>query len=152
MTESKAMLLGCAGETLTDDRALSHLPMAMTARVVYTAIDSDRPATTSAKVIEEIIRGEIGFDGLLISDDTSMKALSGDYPEKAAAILAAGCDIVLHCNGVMEQMTGIASRPTTLDGRALERAEHALRYVKAADGMQEAAFRTEFANYFEAVA
>ena len=78
------------------------------------AIDPDNPATTSGKVIAEIIRGEIGFDGLLMSDDISMKALSGDFPSKAAAILAAGCDIVLHCNGVMEEMAGIASRT---DGR-----------------------------------
>ena len=87
-------------------KALNHLPMAMTAHVVYSAIDPNNPATTSGKVIEEIIRGEIGFDGLLMSDDTSMKALSGDFPSKAAAILAAGCDIVLHCNGVMEEMRG----------------------------------------------
>ena len=78
----------------------------MTAHVVYTAIDPPRPATTSGKWCDEIIRGEIGFDGLLISDDTSMKALSGDFPTKPAAILAAGCDIVLHCNGVMEEMRG----------------------------------------------
>ena len=82
-------------------KALADLPMAMTAHVVYNAIDPKNPATTSGKVIDEIIRGEIGFDGLLMSDDTSMKALSGDFPDKAAAILAAGCDIVLHCNGVM---------------------------------------------------
>ena len=84
--------------------------MAMTAHVVYSAIDPNNPATTSGKVIDEIIRREIGFDGLLISDDTSMKALSGDFPTKAASILAAGCDLVLHCNGVFEEMAGIASR------------------------------------------
>src|SRR5262249_26416454 len=91
-------------------RALADLPMAMTAHVVYTAIDPARPATTSPTVVREIIRGEIGFDGLLISDDTSMKALSGDFPDKAAAILAAGVDIVLHCNGMMEEMRGIVSK------------------------------------------
>jgi beta-N-acetylhexosaminidase len=133
-------------------KALSHLPAAMTAHVVYTAIDPDHPATTSAKVIRDIVRGEIGFDGLLISDDTSMKALSGDFSEKAAAILAAGCDLVLHCNGVMEEMAGIASRAAVLAGKALERAERALRYVRSGDGTQEAAVRAEFANYFEAVA
>lgn len=132
--------------------ALSHLPAAMTAHIVFTAIDPQHPATTSAKVIGEIVRGEIGFDGLLISDDTSMKALSGDFSEKAAAILAAGCDLVLHCNGVMEEMVGIASRTTALTGRSLERAERALGYISAGDETQEMAFRTEFANYFEAVA
>lgn len=133
-------------------KALSNLPAAMTAHVVYSAIDPDRPATTSAKVIRDVVRGEIGFDGLLISDDTSMKALSGDFSEKAAAILAAGCDLVLHCNGVMEEMTGIASRTTALAGKSLERAERALGYVRSGDGLQEAAIRAEFANYFEAVA
>lgn len=133
-------------------KALKHLPMAMTAHVVYEAVDPSGPATTSAKVISEIIRGEIGFDGLLISDDTSMKALSGDFPSKAAAILAAGCDIVLHCNGVMEEMAGIASRTTLLSGKALERAERALSYVGNRDGAAETAVRAEFARYFEAVA
>lgn len=132
--------------------ALKHLPMAMTAHVVYTAIDQDRPATTSRKVIQDIIRGEIGFDGLLMSDDTSMKALSGDFPSKAEAILAAGCDIVLHCNGVMEEMQGIASRTTVLAGKSLERAERALAAVKDQDAAEEAAIRAEFASYFEAVA
>src|SRR5918995_3111953 len=97
-------------------RELNHLPMAMTAHVVYAAVDPDNPATTSGRVVDEIIRGEIGFDGLLISDDTSMKALSGDFPSKAAAILAAGVDIVLHCNGVMEEMRGIVSKTTPLEG------------------------------------
>lgn len=132
--------------------ALSHLPAAMTAHIVFTAVDPQRPATTSAKVIEEIVRGEIGFEGLLISDDTSMKALSGDFSEKAAAILAAGCDLVLHCNGVMEEMAGIASRTAVLGGRSLERAERALGYIGMGDETQETALRTEFANYFEAVA
>jgi beta-N-acetylhexosaminidase len=133
-------------------RALSHLPAAMTAHIVFPAVDPERPATTSARVIREIIRGEIGFDGLLISDDTSMKALSGDFSEKAAAILAAGCDLVLHCNGVMEEMAGIASRTAPLTGRSLERAERALGYIRTGDEAQEIAFRAEFANYFEAVA
>jgi beta-N-acetylhexosaminidase len=133
-------------------KALSHLPIAMTAHVVYSAIDPDGPATTSAKVIREIVRGEIGFDGLLVSDDTSMKALSGDFPSKAASILAAGCDLVLHCNGVMEEMTGIASRTTALAGKSLERAHRALSYIRERDAADEAQIRAEFANYFEAVA
>ena len=99
-----------------------------------------------------MVRGEIGFDGLLMSDDTSMKALSGDFPQKAAAILAAGCDIVLHCNGVMEEMAGIASRTTPLQGRSLDRADAALARIGAGDGDREAALRDEFSTYFEAVA
>jgi beta-N-acetylhexosaminidase len=133
-------------------KALSDLPAAMTAHVVYSAIDPNNPATTSGKVIEEVIRGEIGFDGLLMSDDTSMKALSGDFPTKAASILAAGCDLVLHCNGVMEEMVGIASRTTILTGKSLERAERALAAIGAGDLNNEAETRAEFAGYFEAVA
>nr|WIE89062.1 beta-N-acetylhexosaminidase [Mesorhizobium sp. WSM4875] len=133
-------------------KALKHLPMAMTAHVVYSAIDPDNPATTSAKVVNEVIRGEIGFDGLLMSDDTSMKALSGDFPTKAAAILAAGCDLVLHCNGVFEEMSGIASRTTVLEGKSLARAERALAYIKDRDVADESTIRAEFATYFDAVA
>lgn len=133
-------------------KALKDLPMAMTAHVVYRAIDPSNPATTSAKVVEEIIRGEIGFDGLLMSDDTSMKALSGDFPQKAAAILAAGCDMVLHCNGVMEEMKGIVSRVKPLAGLSLERANRALSAIAMRDVEQEQLVRAEFANYFEAVA
>lgn len=133
-------------------RELNHLPMAMTAHVVYGAIDPNNPATTSGKVIDKIIRREIGFDGLLMSDDTSMKALSGDFPTKAASILAAGCDLVLHCNGVFEEMAGIASRTTGLEGTSLERAKRALTYIKNRDTVEEAEIRAEFATYFDAVA
>ncbi|RVD39841.1 beta-N-acetylhexosaminidase [Mesorhizobium sp. M4A.F.Ca.ET.020.02.1.1] len=133
-------------------KALNDLPMAMTAHVVYSAVDPENPATTSAKVVNDIIRGEIGFDGLLMSDDTSMKALSGDFPTKAAAILAAGCDLVLHCNGVFEEMSGIASRTTALAGKSLERAERALSYIKDRDLANETEIRAEFATYFDAVA
>ncbi|MDW6023968.1 beta-N-acetylhexosaminidase [Mesorhizobium sp. BAC0120] len=133
-------------------KGLRDLPMAMTAHVVYSAIDPTAPATTSHKVVSEVVRGEIGFDGLLISDDTSMKALSGDFPDKAAAILAAGCDIVLHCNGVMEEMRGIVSRTVPLVGKSLERANRALTYVTGRDAAVEADIRNEFASYFEAVA
>ncbi|BCM20108.1 beta-hexosaminidase [Mesorhizobium sp. J8] len=133
-------------------KALNELPMAMTAHVVYSAVDPDNPATTSAKVVNQVIRGEIGFDGLLMSDDTSMKALSGDFPTKAASILAAGCDLVLHCNGVFEEMSGIASRTTALSGKSLQRAERALTYINDRDVADEMAIRAEFATYFEAVA
>ncbi|TPI15801.1 beta-N-acetylhexosaminidase [Mesorhizobium sp. B4-1-3] len=133
-------------------KALNGLPMAMTAHVVYSAVDPDNPATTSAKVVNQVIRGEIGFDGLLMSDDTSMKALSGDFPTKAASILAAGCDLVLHCNGVFEEMSGIASRTTALSGKSLQRAGRALTYIKERDVADETAIRAEFATYFEAVA
>lgn len=134
-------------------KALNHLPIGMTAHVVYAAVDPSGPATTSEKVVRDIIRGEIGFDGLLVSDDTSMKALSGDFPSKAAAILAAGVDIVLHCNGVMEEMAGIASRTAPLAGKSLERADKALAAASGRrDATGEVEARAEFARYFEAVA
>ncbi|MET1027268.1 MAG: beta-N-acetylhexosaminidase, partial [Dongiaceae bacterium] len=90
-------------------RALNDLPWGMTAHVVYEAIDADLPATLSAKVIAEVIRGEIGFDGLLLTDDLSMKALRGNLSDLAGASLAAGCDIVLHCNGDMKEMRLVAA-------------------------------------------
>jgi beta-N-acetylhexosaminidase len=133
-------------------KALADLPMAMTAHVVYAAIDPKAPATTSPIVVSEIVRGEVGFDGLLISDDTSMKALSGDFPDKAAAILAAGVDIVLHCNGVMAEMRGIVSKSVPLKGKSLQRAERALGFLKGRDAAVEAEIRREFATHFDAVA
>jgi len=133
-------------------KALSGLPMAMTAHVVYTAIDPDNPSTTSARVISEIIRGEIGFDGLLMSDDVSMHALSGDFGARAQAILAAGCDLVLHCNGVMDEMRTIAQRTPDLKGKGLARAAKALAACPTGDGADEVTVRAEFERFFEATA
>ncbi|MEQ8448331.1 MAG: beta-N-acetylhexosaminidase [Nitratireductor sp.] len=124
--------------------ALADLPMAMTAHIVYQQIDPDNPATTSPRMIGDIIRGEIGFDGLLMSDDVSMKALSGDFSQKARAILAAGCDVVLHCNGVMDEMTAVASATPALAGRALERARRALDLRARAAAEDEKRVRAEF--------
>jgi len=96
------------GELETADyppfQALADMPWAMTAHVIYTALDADNPATTSATVISEIIRGLIGFDGVLVSDDIGMKALSGPFDERASSSLAAGCDLALHCSGDMTEM------------------------------------------------
>jgi beta-N-acetylhexosaminidase len=92
---------------------------AMTAHVVYRAVDPDRPATQSSRVIAEVIRGEIGFNGLLMSDDLSMQALSGDFEDRTARSLAAGCDVVLHCNGSMPEMTAIARAARPLGERGL---------------------------------
>jgi beta-N-acetylhexosaminidase len=107
-------------------RSLDTCPMAMTAHVVYDSIDPQRPCTISPKVIRDVIRGEIGFDGLLMSDDLSMKALDGPLAARAKAALFAGCDVVLHCNGDMKEMKDVALEARTLDGAALKRAEHAL--------------------------
>lgn len=125
-------------------RALSHLPIAMTAHVVYSAIDPQNPATTSRRVIKETIRGEIGFDGLLMSDDVSMKALSGDYSARTAAILAAGCDLVLHCNGDMDEMRAVAKETPALSGKALQRAARAMSMRRLADAIDVEAAREEF--------
>lgn len=92
----------------------------MTAHVVYGAIDPDLPATTSRTVIEDIIRGEIGFDGLLMSDDLGMKALAGPFDERAARSLAAGCDVVLHCDGNMDDMEAVARGASPLGARGLK--------------------------------
>jgi len=110
--------------------ALADAPMAMTAHVVYTALDRTAPATLSKKVISAIIRKQIGFRGLLMTDDLSMKALAGSYGEKTRRALEAGCDIVLHCNGQMEQMEEVAAAAGTLKGKALSRAKAALKAAR----------------------
>lgn len=102
-------------------RSLNDAPWAMTAHVVYKAIDPHAPATTSAKVIAEIIRGWIGFDGVLVSDDLSMKALGGTFEERTLGALDAGCDLILHCNGEMAEMEAIARSLRPLADRAAER-------------------------------
>jgi len=113
-------------------RALRDMPLAMTAHVVYTAIDPDNCATVSPTVINEVIRGDIGFDGLLMSDDLSMKALKGSFSERTERALVAGCDLVLHCNGDMDEMTAIAGVTPTLSGAASVRAAAALARLKPA--------------------
>lgn len=90
-------------------QALSAAPWAMTAHVVYTAFDADAPATLSQRVIQDVIRGEIGYQGFLVSDDMNMKALQGDPGKIAADIVAAGCDAILHCNGRLEEMQAMAA-------------------------------------------
>jgi beta-N-acetylhexosaminidase len=133
-------------------RALRDLGMAMSAHVVYTAIDPEEPATTSSKVVAEIIRGEIGFDGLLMSDDVSMNALRGDHAARTKRIFAAGCDVVLHCSGTMADMQAVAANTPALGGTPLERAMRALAPLGGDDGAEESTARAEFFNHLEAVA
>jgi beta-N-acetylhexosaminidase len=102
-------------------RALSDLPAAMTAHVVFSAIDADRAASISPRVTEEIIRGSIGVDGLLMSDDLNMKALSGSVAERAAAVIAAGSDLALLCSGNLSETESVAGAVPALDGAALAR-------------------------------
>lgn len=117
------------GRDFAPFRALSDMPMAMTAHVIYSAIDAEQSATTSEAVFEKVIRGAIGFDGLVMCDDLSMKALSGSFEERAAMSLAAGCDVVLHCNGDMGEMRAVVEGAGELAGRAAERARAALSRI-----------------------
>ncbi len=110
--------------------AFADAPMAMTAHVIYTAIDKNAPATLSKKVIKSVIRESIGFRGLLMTDDLSMKALSGTFAEKCQAALAAGCDMLLHCNGVLPEMREVADAAGELKGKALRRARAALKSAR----------------------
>ncbi len=112
-------------------RSLDQCPIAMTAHVVYESIDPQRPATTSPKVIRDVIRGEIGFNGLLMSDDLSMKALDGPLSVRTKAALFAGCDLVLHCNGDMDEMRDVASEVKALEGLMQKRSEQALAQLRA---------------------
>jgi beta-N-acetylhexosaminidase len=107
-------------------KPLADLPMAMTAHVVFSAYDPAQPATTSATMIERVIRGLIGFQGLLMSDDVGMNALAGSIAERTRALLAAGCDMVLHCSGELPEMQQVARETPELSGKALQRAKAAL--------------------------
>ena len=107
-------------------RALNQAGMAMTAHIIYEAWDADRPATLSPNVIETIMRGAIGFDGLIMTDDIDMQALSGPVPDRAAAAIAAGCDVVLNCWAKMDDMTAMAERLPPMSDMALERLERAM--------------------------
>jgi beta-N-acetylhexosaminidase len=131
-------------------RALRDMPMAMTAHVVYTAIDRTHPATTSSRVIGDVIRGAIGFQGLLMSDDISMKALSGDLAGLSRAVLDAGCDVVLHCNGDGAEMRAVVAGAKPLAGQAEARAKAALaRIARGSEPFDAAEARARFDAAFE---
>ena len=124
-------------------RPLADLPMAMTAHVVFSAYDPVHPATTSATMIKQVIRGLIGFQGLLMSDDVGMNALVGSIAERTKALVAAGCDMVLHCSGELGEMQQVAREAPELSGKALERARAALASRKAAMPFDRAAAQAE---------
>lgn len=136
-------------ETLQEDfapfKALADLPMAMTAHVRYQSIDADYPATLSPSAIR-LIREEIGFDGLLMTDDMSMKALRGDLGELSTQALAAGCDVILHCNGQMEEMQHIASMIGEMGGDALRRAANAFASLNSIKVTDVAELQAELAH------
>ncbi|HVJ02927.1 MAG TPA: glycoside hydrolase family 3 N-terminal domain-containing protein, partial [Sphingomonas sp.] len=123
---------------------LNDAPMGMTCHVVFDAWDAERPATLSSKVIEKIIRGRIGFDGLLMTDDIDMKALSGTAGEKAAAALTAGCDVVLDCWARMDEMVEIAKRIPEATAECVVRLERAMATV--AEGPRQEDFEALLAK------
>jgi beta-N-acetylhexosaminidase len=125
-------------------RPLATLPLAMTAHVVFTAIDPVAPATISATIVQGVIRDSIGFEGLLMTDDISMGALSGSIAERTRAAIAAGCDVVLHCNGEMAQMRAVAAEAPVLAGEARRRADAALAAKRPPAPIDLAASRAAF--------
>ena len=122
--------------------SLRNAPMGMMAHVAFAAWDPERPASQSPIVIEAIVRGRIGFDGLLRSDDLGMQALSGGFAARTSAVLAAGCDVALHCSGVMDEMVAVASVADEMSDRALERLAGAMATIA---GAAEAASYEELA-------
>ena len=122
---------------------VSGLPIGMTAHVVYDAIDPDHPATLSPEVIA-LIRNRIRFGGLLVTDDISMGALCGPVGDRARASLAAGCDVVLHCNGDLNEMRAVAEAAGPMSGQAAARAEAALGWRRDPDSIDIAALEDEF--------
>jgi len=127
-------------------RALAAMPWAMTAHIVYPAVDPVAPATLSPRVIARVIRGEIGFDGVLISDDLSMRALGGGLGERTRQALAAGCDLALHCDGDPEEMEEVvaAARPISpLTAARLRRGE-TMRRSSAENGFDRGAAEARF--------
>ncbi len=119
-------------------RALRHAPLGMTAHVLVTAIDANTPASASRAVVEGVIRQSIGFDGFLMCDDIGMNALSGAWEARAAAVLAAGCDAVLHCSGNLAEMEAVAAVSPVLTGDAARRFEAALARLTPPQSFDEA--------------
>ena len=132
-------------------RALADQAMGMVAHVVYRAIDARHPASTSPTVIGQVVRQQLGFDGLLLSDDLSMGALHGSPGARATAVLEAGCDIVLHCNGTLAEMREIAAVTPPLAGQAGIRWERARVALKPPQPMIAAEARARFARLLDGV-
>jgi beta-N-acetylhexosaminidase len=124
-------------------RQLNDAPWAMTAHVLYRAIDPEAATSVSPRVVGEVIRGHIGFNGVLLSDDLSMKALSGDFGDRTRAVLAAGCDLVLHCNGEPEEMAAIADAVEPLSDDALKRLARAEARRRKPEGVDRRAMLDE---------
>lgn len=132
-------------------KALAEMPIAMTAHVIYTDIDPDRPATTSSEVIGKVIRRLIGFDGLLLTDDIGMSALTGAMGLRARASLAAGCDVVLHCSGVMDEMVSVADSVAPMGKAAQDRFQRAREKLRAPEPFDSAAADHHISELLKAV-
>jgi beta-N-acetylhexosaminidase len=128
-------------------RALADLPIAMTAHIVFSAFD-DRPATSSPVMID-VMRRQIGFDGLLMTDDIAMNALPGTKPERAAAALAAGCDLVLECNGDLAARMAVAKAAGDMSAQTLQRAQAALGWRRAPEAVDIAALEAELSGLLD---
>lgn len=118
-------------------RRLNEMPLAMTAHVIYKDFDPTQPVSTSSKAITQLIREHIGFDGFLMCDDVSMQALEGTIGQRTHAVMRAGCDGALHCNGVMEEMEQVANASPTLEGQALSRFETSFEMIAKQVTMDE---------------
>lgn len=127
-------------------RALADAPLAMTAHILYTALDPVRPATLSKTIIGDVIRGKLGVSGLLMSDDIGMKALSGSPGELTRAAIAAGCDCVLHCSGRLDEMIAVAAAAGKLSDKAMERLQRAIAMLHPPQPADLMAFREEYDN------
>jgi beta-N-acetylhexosaminidase len=138
-----------AAEVLRDTdflpfRHLYHAPWGMTAHIVYEAFDASNPATLSETVIQEVIRGEIGFRGFLVSDDLNMKALSGSAANNVTQALDAGCDAVLHCNGELDEMIAVAEVLPELTGMSMQRLHSAQAMMPVVEDIDVARLQAQF--------
>ena len=140
-----------AGADWLPFRACRAAPFAMTAHVLYPALDPARPATLSPTIVETVIRGEIGFAGVLLSDDLSMGALCGSLGERAAAARAAGCDLALHCNGDFAEMVAVLDAAGPLEGASAARARAALACAHGAQAFDAAVGEARIAHLLGAV-
>ncbi len=139
------------GHEFAPFRCLADLPIGMTAHVVYSALDPEAPGTLSP-LVNSTIRADIGFDGLLLTDDLSMRALRGPFDERAEQAFAAGCDVVLHCNGDAEEMSAVASVTPRLEGASARRADAALARRGHGGGADAGALEAEMRTLREGVA
>jgi beta-N-acetylhexosaminidase len=129
-------------------KPLAHLPLGMTAHIVYEAVEDELPATFSPGLIA-MIRDEIGFDGALMTDDLSMGALPGPIGQRAARARAAGCDLILHCNGERAEMELVVAEAGALDGASLIRCDRALAVRQSPEPLDIEAAEADLADLLD---